>query len=107
MTRRQPYVLGFAAEVTKHLKFIDAKYHALVREQISDQLRFEPGIATTNRKPLRLPALFGATWELRFGPGNRFRVLYNVDDEARFVLILAVGEKRRERLMIAGEVVCL
>jgi mRNA-degrading endonuclease RelE of RelBE toxin-antitoxin system len=107
MTRQQAYVLGFAAQVTGHLKAIDAKYHTLIREQIGEQLRFEPQTETTNRKPLRTPAPFGATWEIRFGPQNRFRVLYAIDDEARLVQILAIGEKLRERLMIGGEEVIL
>jgi mRNA-degrading endonuclease RelE of RelBE toxin-antitoxin system len=107
MARRQPYTLAFASEVTKHLRAIDAKYHALIREKIGEQLRFEPGAETTNRKPLRQPAPFGATWEIRFGPDNRFRVLYDIDQEARAVQIMAIGEKQRERLFIGGEEVQL
>jgi mRNA-degrading endonuclease RelE of RelBE toxin-antitoxin system len=107
MARRQPYTLAFASEVTEHLRAIDAKHHTLIREKIGEQLRFEPGTATTNRKPLRQPALFGATWEIRFGPDNRFRVLYDIDQEARVVRIMAVGEKQKERLFIGGEEVQL
>ena len=107
MARRQPYTLAFASEVTQHLRAIDAKYHALIREKIGEQLRFEPGAETTNRKPLRQPALFGAGWEIRFGPDNRFRVLYDIDEEARVVRIMAIGEKQGERLFIGGEEVRL
>src|SRR5260370_34373008 len=107
MARRQAYTLAFAAEVTKHLRAIDAKYHAHIREKIGEQLRFEPAAETTNRKPLRQPAPFGATWEIRFGPDNRFRVLYDIDQEARVVQIMAIGEKQRERLFIGGEEVQL
>jgi len=103
MARRQAYTLAFAAEVTKHLRAIDAKYHALIREKIDEQLRFEPTAETTNHKPLRQPAPFGAAWEIRFGPDNRFRVLYDIDQENRVVQILAIGEKQRERLFIGGE----
>src|SRR5881628_2997228 len=98
MARKQPYILAFASDVTEHLRAIDAKYHALIRDKIGEQLRFEPGAETTNRKPLRQPALFGATWEIRFGPDNRFRVLYDIDQEARMVRIMAIGQKRNERL---------
>ncbi|HPM81765.1 MAG TPA: hypothetical protein PLF81_13750 [Candidatus Anammoximicrobium sp.] len=52
---------------------------------------------------LRQPAAFSARWEIRFGPGNRFRVLYDVDEAAREVYILAIGEKERDRLLVAGE----
>jgi mRNA-degrading endonuclease RelE of RelBE toxin-antitoxin system len=90
MARRQAYTLAFASEVTKHLQAIDTKYHALIREKIGEQLRCEPAAQTTNRKLLRQPALFGATWEVRFGPDNRFRVLYDIDEEARVVQIMGV-----------------
>src|SRR5262245_42566774 len=107
MARRQAYTLAFASEVTKHLRAIDAKYHALIREKIGEQLRFTPCAETTNRKPLRQPAPFAATWEIRFGPDNRFRVLYDIDEESRVVQIMAIGEKQRERLFIGGEEVQL
>ncbi len=107
MARRQPYLLAFVNAVAGHLRAIDAKYHALIRESIREQLLFAPAAETTNRKPLRPPAAFGATWEIRFGPENRFRVLYDIDAEARVVQILAIGEKRRERLFIGGEEVQL
>ena len=107
MARRHAYTLAFASEVTKHLRAIDAKYHALIREKIGEQLRFEPTSETTNRKPLRPPAPFGSAWEIRFGPDNRFRVLYDIDPESRVVRIMAIGEKQRERLFIGGEEVRL
>jgi mRNA-degrading endonuclease RelE of RelBE toxin-antitoxin system len=107
MARRQAYTLAFASEVSKHLRAIDAKYHALIRKKIGEQLRFEPVVETTNRKPLRQPAPFRATWEIRFGPDNRFRVLYAIIPEARVVQIMAIGEKQRERLFIGGEEVQL
>jgi hypothetical protein len=51
--------------------------------------------------------VFGATWEIRFGPDNRFRVLYDIDQEARVVQIMAIGEIQRERLFIGGDEVQL
>lgn len=62
MVRRQPYALIYARGVTTHLTFIDAKYDSLIREKIEEQLRFEPGVKTKNRKPLRQPAPFAAQW---------------------------------------------
>ncbi len=102
MARQQPYTLIYARGVSKHLKSIDAKYRGLIRQQI-EQLRFEPGVATKNRKPLRQPAPFAAQWEFRFGPDNRFRVLYDIDEKQRAVEIVAVGEKERNRLIVGGE----
>jgi len=74
-----------------------------IMQKIREQLLFEPGMETTNRRPLRQPAAFEATWEIRFGPENRFRVLYDIEEEVRVVKILAVGEKQRDRLFIGGE----
>jgi len=103
MTRRQPYALIYARGVTKHLKSIDAKYDSLIREKIEEQLQFEPGVETKNRKPLRQPAPFAAEWEIRFGPDNRFRVLYDIDEERRAVEIVAIAEKEGNRLIVGGE----
>jgi len=65
-------------------------------------LRYQPEVPTRNRKPLRQPAAFGATWEIRFGPDNRFRVFYRVDEEQR-VRVLAVGVKEPNRLWVGGK----
>ena len=107
MVRPEPYILAFAEAVKDHLRAIEAKYHAPIREKIGEQLRFEPGVETRNRKPLRQPAPFGATWEIRFGPNSRFRVLYDIDVLTRTVQILAIGEKQRERLFVGGKEVQL
>src|SRR5947207_13599271 len=100
---RQRYTLVYARGVTKHLKGIDAKYDSLIREKIEEQLRFEPNVETKNRKPLRQPAPFAAQWEIRFGPDNRFHVLYDIDEEHRAVQIVAIGEKEGNRLIVGGE----
>ena len=77
------------------------------RRVLEEQLRFQPDVPTQNRKPLQQPAAFEAQGEIRFGPDNRFRVLYDVDPENRVVHILGIGEKDRERLLFAGEEVQL
>lgn len=46
---------------------------------------------------------FGADWELRLGPANRFRIFYQVETDNRRVRVLAIGEKDRSRLFIGGE----
>jgi mRNA-degrading endonuclease RelE of RelBE toxin-antitoxin system len=107
MPRRQTYVLTFARGVVQHLACIDAKYDRLIREAMEEQLRYEPGIETKNRKPLRQPAPFAAEWEIRFGPDSRFRVLYDIDEEQRTVQVVAIGEKDRDRLIIGGKEVDL
>lgn len=103
MARRQPYTLVYARGVAQHLKFIDAKYDSLIRQNIQEQLQFQPNAETKNRKPLRQPAPFAAQWEIRFGPDNRFRVLYDIDEENHAVQIVAIGEKEGNRLIVGGE----
>ena len=66
-------------------------------------MRFQPDVETRNRKPLNRPTSFGAEWELRFGPNNRFRVFYQLDEAERTALILAIGVKERDRLFIGGK----
>jgi mRNA-degrading endonuclease RelE of RelBE toxin-antitoxin system len=97
------FALAFAPEVVAHLDTIERKLHSGIRKQIRLRLSSEPEKETRNRKPLDVPAVFGAQWELRFGPGNRFRVFYEVDAEARTVTILAIGVKDRNVLRIGAE----
>jgi hypothetical protein len=56
-----------------------------------------------SKPPLEQPAPFEATWGLRCGPGNRFRVFYAVDADSKTVQVLAIGVKDRNRLFIEGE----
>jgi hypothetical protein len=103
MVRKPHFHVIFDPGVKRHLRAIDTKYHSLIRTTIDEQLRFEPEVETRNRKPLLRPAVSGASWELRFGPDNRFRVLYAIAAERREVQILAIGDKVRNRLIIGGE----
>lgn len=103
MVRKEPFSVSYDQATHEHLRAIHAKYHPLIRNVIEEQLRFEPEIETRNRKPLRQPAPFEATWELRCGPDNRFRVLYGVDHKRREVQIQAIGVKKGNQLFVAGE----
>jgi len=107
MGKKKPFDLIYDPEVEQHLRTIEKKHLPLIRGAIREQLRFEPETETRNRKPLEQPAAFGATWEIRFGPANQFRVLYAVNLERQEVLILAVGVKDRNRLIVGGEEVNL
>ena len=97
------YEIIYAPIVKSHVKALGRRYYSLIRRAIEEQLTFEPLRETRNRKPLKRPAWFGATWELRFGPSNRFRVFYKVEPEQRTVFVLAIGEKEGNRLIIGGE----
>jgi hypothetical protein len=103
MAKKTPFALVYAGEVRGHLRAIESKYLSLIQSEIEGQLLFEPELETRNRKPLTRPISFGADWELRLGPANRFRVFYQVNGESREVRVLAIGVKARNRLFIGGE----
>jgi mRNA-degrading endonuclease RelE of RelBE toxin-antitoxin system len=102
MVRRLPYTMVYAEAVKEHRQAIDKKHHSLMRDKIEEQLCFDPGVETKNRKPLRQPAPFAAEWEIRFGPDNRFRVFYSINEEKHEVHILAIGEKEGSSLFVGG-----
>jgi mRNA-degrading endonuclease RelE of RelBE toxin-antitoxin system len=104
MAGREEFTLIFAPEAIEHLDAIEAKHHAAIERAINGQLSHTPHVTTRNRKPLEPPAPFAATWELRCGFQNRFRVFYDIDHDSKAVRVLAIGIKERERLVIGGEV---
>lgn len=79
MAYRPKFALEFAPETVSHLDAIEREYHRLIEKTIDEQLGNTPEQETRNRKLLERPTPFGATWELRFGANNRFRVFYEVD----------------------------
>ncbi len=103
----QPFTIIYAPITKQHLRSIEPKYFPLIRDTIQEQLAFEPTTETRNRKPLKRPVLFAATWEIRFGPNNRFRVFYDVDRLEALVSILAIGIKERNVIIIGGEEITL
>lgn len=103
MPRRPRFHIIFAPQTLQHLDIIERKDHRLIRKTVNEQLSFLPAQATRNRKPLEQPAPFGATWELRLGLHNRFRVFYEIDATHSLVQVLAIGIKERNRLTIGKE----
>jgi hypothetical protein len=103
MAKRPKFTLTYAPQAIDHLDRIESKYHGLLRRTIKEQLTNTPTDETMNRKPLEPPAPFGAAWELRCGPNNRFRVLNDADSATLAVWILAIGIKDRNRLLIGEE----
>ncbi len=103
MVRRLEFQLKYAPAVWSHLRVIERKHHSLIRREIERRLRWDADVEAANRKPLRPPAALGTAWECRFGPRNRFRVFYDIDQQGRIVKILAIGEKRRNPLWVGGE----
>jgi hypothetical protein len=99
----QRFTIVYAPITKQHLHTIEAKDYSLIRAVVDEQLSFEPTTETRNRKPLKRPVVFMATWEIRFGPQNRFRVYYDVDLEQASVAILAIGSREGNRVVIGGE----
>jgi hypothetical protein len=97
------FTLIYASSTKQHLRTIEPKYYSLIRTTIEQQLSFEPSTETRNRKPLKRPVIFMATWEIRFGPQNQFRVYYDVDPDQATVSILAIGTNHGNRVRIGGE----
>ena len=103
MPSRPKFTIVYAPETLSHLTTIPSKYYRLIRATIHQQLSFSPDQETRNRKLLEPPAPYDAAWELRFGPQNRFRVLYDIDPQERVVAILAIGVKEGNRLLIGKQ----
>ncbi len=103
MISKRAFTLIYAPLVKEHLRAINPKYYSLIRREIEANLPFEPDVESRNRKPLKRPIAFEAPWEIRFGPGNRFRLFYKVDRKRHCVNILAIGEKKGNRLFIGGK----
>jgi hypothetical protein len=103
MTGKQKYALIYALITKVHLGAIDRKFYALVRTTIERFLQYDPDVESRNKKPLKRQVAFEAEWELRFGPDNRFRVFYDIDFNSLEIHILAIGEKRGNRLFVGGK----
>ena len=103
MAKRDTYSLMYDPRLYDHFKEVEPKSRPLIEKTMTEQLSHEPNRESRNRKPMRAPAPFNAGWELRFGPDNRFRVLYDIDEASHVVNVLAFGLKDRNRLVIGGE----
>jgi mRNA-degrading endonuclease RelE of RelBE toxin-antitoxin system len=100
---RVRFVVILDDQVYSHFSAIPRQDHSVLLDIVEQQLTTEPVVQTRNRKPVRIPNTVGATWELRCGRNNRYRIFYDVDIETRVVVVLAIGVKIRNRLMIGGE----
>ncbi len=103
MPKSRPFEIVYDEVAVEHLHAIEKKYILVIRNSIETHLRFEPDAETQNRKLLHDPSTIGATWELRCGPNNRFRVFYDIHPEDRRVVILAIAVKIRNELWIGKE----
>ena len=103
MARPRAFEVVFDALALGHMDAIGNKYHSLIRTTVDEQLVYDPDVATRNRKPLARATGIGAAWEVRCGPGNRFRIFYDVHRDERLVVVLAIARKVGERLFVGRE----
>ena len=103
MPRRPAFEVIFDVLALDHMAAIESKYHSLIRRTLEEQLVSEPDTPTRNRKPLLRETAIGATWEVRCGPGNRFRIFYNVHRDRRVVVVLAIARRVRNQLVVGKE----
>ena len=103
MAPRQGSRIYYAPIVKQHLRFVERKYYGLIKRQIGLHLADAPDQESANRKPLGPTTELEAEWELRCGPGNRFRIFYRIDTTARAVVVIGIGVKRGSRLRIGGQ----
>lgn len=75
----------------------------LLLDTIEEQLTHAAAVPARNRKPLRIPNAINATWELRCGAINRYRVFYDIDQENGYVVVPAIGSKEGSKLKIGRE----
>jgi mRNA interferase RelE/StbE len=95
---RNKYVPAFSEDAKRQLGQLSAHDRSIIVDAIDIHLSNEPTRETRNRKPLRDSSL--ADWELRVG---QYRVFYRVEKQSVLVLILAIGKKGRNRLLIEGK----
>ena len=103
MSRRLAFEVIFDALALDHMDVIGSKYDSLIRRTVEEQLIHEPDTPTRNRKPLLRETAIGATWEVRCGPGNRFRIFYDIHRDQRLVVVLAIARKVRNQLFVGKE----
>ena len=96
------YRIEVTEEAKSDLNHYTAFERKLIVSQIREQLSEQPNVETKNRKQLRDNPI--SSWELRVG---RFRVFYEVDVVGKIVVIVSVGHKDHNILVIRGKEVRL
>ncbi len=103
MPRRPAFEVIFDALALDHMDAVESKYDSLIRRTIEEQVIHEPDIPTRNRKPLLRETAIGATWEVPCGPGNRFRIFYDLHRDQHLVVVLAIARKVGNELCVGKE----
>jgi mRNA-degrading endonuclease RelE of RelBE toxin-antitoxin system len=92
------FAINITAEARCQLEGLSTAEQRLVADEITARLQDEPTRVTRALKKLRPKPLAG--YELRLGD---LRVLYKVDETKGEVLIVVVGRKVRNALIVNGE----
>jgi mRNA-degrading endonuclease RelE of RelBE toxin-antitoxin system len=99
--RSTAYRIEYSPEAEGHLRYLTKSQQTRVLDAVDRQLADEPTLETRHRKKMRPNPI--APWELRIGD---LRVYYEVEERPRkSVNILAVGEKDRNTVRIAREII--
>jgi mRNA-degrading endonuclease RelE of RelBE toxin-antitoxin system len=93
-----PYRVTITREAKSQLQALEVREQRMIADGIAARLQDQPTVPSRAVKPLR-PNAF-ASYELRLGG---LQVLYSVDEESAEVIIVAVGNKVGDKLMIGGE----
>jgi mRNA-degrading endonuclease RelE of RelBE toxin-antitoxin system len=96
------FEIEFARPAREHLKALRKRDQQIVLDAVETRLRHQPDRPARNRKRLEENPL--APWELRVGA---LRVFYDVKQDEKLVIVLAVGWKEHNVLRIGGEEVDL
>jgi mRNA-degrading endonuclease RelE of RelBE toxin-antitoxin system len=92
------FQIEFTSDAVDELRTFRKSEQRTIFDQIGEQLSYEPEVDTRNRKKLRPNDV--AKYELRIG---KYRVFYDVDEQAQTVKIEAIGYKEGNRLFIRGK----
>ena len=92
------FTINLTIEAVDDLRTLRKFDQQIVLSAIDNQLSDQPHVVTRRRKRLRPNRL--AEWELRV---EDFRVFYDVNVAESQVKVVAVGQKRGERLFVHGE----
>jgi len=99
--RSGAYGIEYSPEAEDHVIYLTKAKQKRVLDSVDRQLAYEPMMETRHQKKMRPNPI--APWELRIGD---LRVYYDVEESPRKkVKILAVGEKDRDIVRIAGEII--
>ena len=94
----EPFAIRFTVGAEADLEWFSVYARRIILDGVELHLRRQPTVGTRRIKTLRRNLIAG--WELRLGD---YRVLYDVDETRRSVIIQVVGCKQGNRLLVQGQ----